>query len=162
MLANEVLGKDHFETRAIVETGLVPPLSCFITVVQITTTACTMGKGTNELRRGSSLSVMFTKKRKRLGLCLKDNVLESLRRDSSRDGSERIALTFVNRPILELSDVEKQRRSAGTRGIVFTHVIAAICGIVAVNWTRLLNLGEKIVWQMAKLYYETTDILSSS
>ncbi len=106
LFANKVLGKDPFETRAIVETEPVPPLSCFIDGVQIST-GCTMGKGNIKLRRGSSLSVTFTKKGKRLRLCLKDDVLGSLGRASSRDESRQAALTFVNRPILELFDVEE-------------------------------------------------------
>jgi hypothetical protein len=50
--------------------------------------------------------VAFIKKDGRFGLCLKDDVLGSLRRASSRDESKQIDLTFVNGPILELFDVE--------------------------------------------------------
>lgn len=48
----------------------------------------------------------FTKKGRRLRLCLKDDVLGSLRKASSRDESKQVDLTFVNGPILELFDVE--------------------------------------------------------
>ena len=98
LYANEVLGKDYFESRAIVETEPVPPGSCFVDGVQLAT-GCTMGKGNIELRKGDSLSVTFMKKDKVLRLCLRDDILESLKRLSSMEKSREAALALVDKPI---------------------------------------------------------------
>jgi formylmethanofuran dehydrogenase subunit E len=106
LFANEILGKDPFKTRAIVETDPVPPFSCIVDGIQIAT-GCTMGKGNIELRRGSSLSVTFVKGDKRLNLCLKDEILERLKRIPSEDESRKTALTLVDKPIQEFFDIEE-------------------------------------------------------
>ena len=106
LYANEVLGKDYFETRAIVEAEPVPPVSCFVDGVQLAT-GCTMGKGNIELRKGDSLSVTFMKKGKGLRLCLRDDILESLRRLSSMEQSKEVAMTLVDRPIQTFFKIEE-------------------------------------------------------
>jgi formylmethanofuran dehydrogenase subunit E len=106
LYANKVLGKDRFRLRAIVETEPLPPLSCFVDGVQVAT-GCTMGKRNIELRRGKSLSVTFTKGGERVRLILKDELLESLRKVSSKEESEHIALTLVDRSIRELFVLEE-------------------------------------------------------
>jgi len=106
LYANEILGKDHFRLRAIVETEPLPPLSCFVDGVQVAT-GCTMGKRNIELRKGKSLSVTFTKGGERVRLILKDELLESLRKVSSKEESEHIALTLVDRSIQELFVLEE-------------------------------------------------------
>ena len=106
LYANEVLGKDYFGTRAVVETELLPPVSCFVDGVQLAT-GCTMGKGNIELRKGDSLSVTFMKKGKVLRLCLRDDILESLRRLSSMEQSKEVAMTLVDRPIQTFFKIEE-------------------------------------------------------
>lgn len=106
LCANEVLGKHYFETRAIVETEPVPPLSCFADGVQLAT-GCTMGKGNIELRKGDSLSVTFMKEGKELRLCLRDDILESLKSLSSMEQSKEVALTLIDKPIQMLFIVKE-------------------------------------------------------
>jgi len=106
LFANEVLGKDYFGTKALVETELIPPFSCFVDGVQVAT-GCTMGKGNIELKKGDSISVTFTKDCQRLKLSLKSDVLETLRGISSKAESEKMALTLVNRPVQDLFNIEK-------------------------------------------------------
>ncbi len=106
LYANEVLGKDYFETRAVVETELVPPGSCFVDGVQLAT-GCTMGKGNIELRKGDSLSVTFMRKDKGIKLWLRDDILERLKRISSKAQSRQAALALVDQPIQEFFHVEE-------------------------------------------------------
>jgi formylmethanofuran dehydrogenase subunit E len=44
----ELTSKGHFDLRAVIETGTVPPLSCMIDGVQVAT-GCTLGKGNIEV-----------------------------------------------------------------------------------------------------------------
>ena len=106
LFANEVVGKEYFGVRAIVETEPIPPFSCFVDGIQIAS-GCTMGKGNVELKKGSSLSVTFTKGSERLRLCLKDDILGSLRRVSSMEESTRISLVLADKPIREIFNVEE-------------------------------------------------------
>ena len=106
LYANEILGEDHFRLRAVVKTEPFPPLSCFVDGVQVAT-GCTMGKRNIELRKGKSLSVTFTKGGERVRLILKEDLLESLRKVSSKEESEHIALTLVDRSIQELFVLEE-------------------------------------------------------
>ena len=106
LYANEVLGKDHFRTRAIVESELFPPFSCFVDGVQVTT-GCTMGKGNIELKNGHNLSVTFVRGSKRLKLSLRDEVLEGLKKIHSKEDSEKTALALIDRPLQELFQIEE-------------------------------------------------------
>jgi formylmethanofuran dehydrogenase subunit E len=106
LFANEVLGKDPFRTRAIIEAEPSPPCSCFVDGVQIAT-GCTMGKGNIELKKGDSLAVTFMKDCERLRLTLKNEVLESLKRAPSMEESQKIAVTLAKKPIRDLFDIGK-------------------------------------------------------
>ena len=108
LFANEVLGKDCFKTRAIIETEITPPCSCFVDGVQFAT-GCTMGKGNIELRRGSSLTVLFMKDDDHLTLCLKEDILKNLKGVSSRKESEKTILNFLSKPIQELFNIRRRR-----------------------------------------------------
>lgn len=107
LFANETLGKDYFETRAVVETEPTPPFSCFVDGIQFAT-GCTMGKGNIKLRKGRSLSVLFIKDDKKLELTLKDSVLKHLKGIFSKRESEKKALGFSDKPIQELFHVTEQ------------------------------------------------------
>jgi len=104
LFANEVLGRDPFKTRAVVETDLVPPCSCFVDGVQVAT-GCTMGKGNIKLKKGDSLSVTFMRGGEKLKLCLKEAVLESLRKISSMEEAKQTALALVDKPLREIFDI---------------------------------------------------------
>jgi len=104
LFANEVLGRDPFKTRAVVETDLVPPCSCFVDGVQVAT-GCTMGKGNIKLKKGDSLSVTFMRGGEKLKLCLKEAVLESLRKISSMEEAKQAALALVDKPLREIFDI---------------------------------------------------------
>jgi len=106
LFANEALGKDCFKTRATVKTEIVPPCSCFVDGVQVAT-GCTMGKGNIELKKEDSLSVMFMKDCKKLELCLRNDVFESLKRILSEEESEKTALSLANKSAQELFDIRE-------------------------------------------------------
>jgi len=106
LFANEILGKDHFRTRAIVESKLSPPFSCFVDGVQVTT-GCTMGKGNIKLKKGSALSVTFMKESERLRLSLRNDVLTTLKEVSTKEDSEKTALALASKPIQELFQIEE-------------------------------------------------------
>ncbi|MCW4020684.1 MAG: formylmethanofuran dehydrogenase subunit E family protein [Candidatus Bathyarchaeota archaeon] len=110
LFANKVLGKDHFKTRAVVETEPFPPCSCVVDGVQIAT-GCTLGKGNIELKKGDFLSVTFIKGNEKIKLCLKEDVLKRLRRSSSMEEAKRTALTLVDQPVHELFDIENNPAS---------------------------------------------------
>jgi len=106
LLANSLLGKDCFKTKAVVSTDPYPPNSCFVDGVQFVT-GCTMGKRNIILRKGKNTSVLFLKEGKKLRLKLKDNVLESIKRISSEEESRRESLKLSGRPVSELFEIEK-------------------------------------------------------
>lgn len=104
LFANEVLGKDCFKTRAIVETEPKPPYSCFVDGVQVAT-GCTMGKRNIKIKRGKSLSLIIIKDDKSVKMSLKEEVLESLKNMSFREAAEKKALEIINKPISDLFDI---------------------------------------------------------
>lgn len=104
-LANEMLGKHHFETSVVVETQPFPPCSCFVDGVQVAT-GCTMGKGNIRLEKGDQLMATFMKGDHRLRLMLKSNVLKDLLKVSSKKESTQAALKIIEVPARELFDIE--------------------------------------------------------
>jgi len=106
LYANKVLGKDCFRTNTIVETELNPPCSCFVDGIQFIT-GCTMGKRNVELRNGRFLSAIFIKDGKKLRLSLKSDILQSLKKPSSKKSSENIAMDLSKRHVQELFDIEE-------------------------------------------------------
>lgn len=105
LLANAVLGKNHFRTRAIVITDPSPPHSCFADGVQFVT-GCTMGKRNIKLMKGDGVSVLFLKEGKRLRLRLKNEVLNFARGVPFGEESRRAALSLLDKSIPELFEVE--------------------------------------------------------
>ena len=106
LYANEVLGRDPFGMKVIVETEPKPPPSCFVDGVQFTT-GCTMGKGNIELKSGEGLSAIFTRNGRKIKLNLKEELYESLRR-CSKDDLERIALDISKKPIYTIFNVKNE------------------------------------------------------
>jgi formylmethanofuran dehydrogenase subunit E len=104
LFANKVLGKDYFKTKAIVETELKPPCSCFVDGVQVAT-GCTMGKGNIKIKRGKSLSLVIIKDDKVVKMSLKKEILESLKNIPFEEEVERKALEIVNKPISDLFNI---------------------------------------------------------
>jgi len=107
--ANKILGRNPLETRAIVETEIKPPCSCFIDGIQFTT-GCTMGKANIELREKQCLSVVFFQNGSRLRLDLKSDVLERLKRITTRVESMRTALELSDQPIRALFVVDSKKQ----------------------------------------------------
>jgi len=104
--ANEILGKDYFETKAVITTDPSPPCSCFVDGIQVAT-GCSMGKGNIKLKRGRGLSVIFVKGNRKLELKLRDDLLNSLRNISSKEELERTALNLYSESISELFQKEE-------------------------------------------------------
>jgi len=106
ILANSLLGKDCFKTKAIVMTDPSPPNSCFVDGIQFTT-GCTMGKGNIKLKKGNGLCVLFLKEGKKLQLTLKKDVMDSIKDISSEEKSKEASLNLLNRSASELFEIEK-------------------------------------------------------
>ena len=101
LLANSLLGKDCFETTAVVATDPNPPHSCLVDGVQFVT-GCTMGKANIKIKRSKSLYVLFLKGGRKLKLELRRDVLDAIRNASSEKGSEKVALELLRKPAREL------------------------------------------------------------
>ena len=106
LLANSLLGKDCFETTAVVATDPNPPHSCFIDGVQFVT-GCTMGKGNIKIKRSKSIYALFLKGGRKLKLDLRRDILDIIRNASSEKGSEKVALELLRKPAHELFIVEE-------------------------------------------------------
>ncbi|MCJ7422912.1 formylmethanofuran dehydrogenase subunit E family protein [Candidatus Bathyarchaeota archaeon] len=106
LLANALLGKDYFKTKAIVMTNPSPPYSCFVDGVQFTT-GCTMGKDNIKLRKGKDVSVLFSKEDKKLRLELKKEILRSIESISSEEAAKDASLSLLSRSAYELFEVER-------------------------------------------------------
>ncbi len=106
LLANSLLGKDCFETTAVVATDPNPPHSCLVDGVQFVT-GCTMGKGNIKIKRSKSIYVLFSKGGRKLKLKLIRNVLGIIRNASSETDSEKVALELLKKPAHELFIIEK-------------------------------------------------------
>lgn len=106
LLANSLLGKDCFETTAVVATDPNPPHSCLVDGVQFVT-GCTMGKGNIKIKRSKSIYVLFSKGGRKLRLKLRRNVLGIIRNASSETDSEKVALELLKKPAHELFIIEK-------------------------------------------------------
>ena len=106
LIANSLLGKDCFKTRAVVMTNPLPPFSCFVDGVQFAT-GCTMGKGNIELRNGKQLSVVFSKKNKTLTLELKNDIWDYINSISSEKAAEQASLNLLKKSANELFEIEK-------------------------------------------------------
>lgn len=106
LLANSLLGKDCFETTAVVATDPNPPHSCFVDGVQFVT-GCTMGKGNIKIKRSKSIYVLFLKGGgRKLKLELRRDVLGTIRNSSSEKDSEKVALELSKKPAHELFIIE--------------------------------------------------------
>lgn len=105
LYAVEVLGKDPFETKAVIRTEPRPPRSCFVDGVQITT-GCTMGKGNIALKDGEGLSVLFSKGEKRLLLRVRADVLRATE-DVTAENMEEVALGLLERSVQSLFEIEE-------------------------------------------------------
>ena len=106
LLANSLLKKDYFKTKALVVTEPSPPNSCFIDGIQFVT-GCTMGKGNIKLKKGKDVSVLFSKEDRKLRLRLKKDILNYIKSISSEEASEQASLKLLNKPACELFDIEE-------------------------------------------------------
>lgn len=106
LLANSLLGKDCFETTAVVATDPNPPHSCLVDGVQFVT-GCTMGKGNIKIRRSKSIYVLFLKGDRKLKLELRSDILGFIRNASSERDSEKVALELLKKPAHELFMMEE-------------------------------------------------------
>ena len=58
-IANQMLGGDSFSKKAVVWTGTIPPVSCIIDGIQISS-GCTLGKGNISVNPDGIPKVQFT------------------------------------------------------------------------------------------------------
>ena len=89
---------------AIVDTGLVKPLSCIIDGIQFST-HCTLGKGNIEVRDKGIPKARFKRADKRFAVLLKDSWLKKLERETSKNNELELALQCYNTPDDELFEI---------------------------------------------------------
>jgi formylmethanofuran dehydrogenase subunit E len=78
LIANNRLGSDPFLKKAIVWTGLVPPISCIVDGIQISS-GCTYGKGTISVKNEGIAKVEFsTDDEKFIQISLKPDVKKEI------------------------------------------------------------------------------------
>ena len=105
LLANKVLGKDYFKSKAVIKTEPRTPYTCFIDGVQFTT-GCTMGKGNIKLEDSEGiLTVTFSKSDRSLKLTLRADVLERIK-GVPMEECERVAREILKIPVGELFNIE--------------------------------------------------------
>lgn len=74
LISNHFLGEDSFSKKAIVWTGLKPPISCIIDGIQLSS-GCTLGKGNIEVNNGNIPKVEFRGKTgSKLEILLKNEI----------------------------------------------------------------------------------------
>lgn len=101
LLANKLLGKDYFKTKAIITTKPKTPYTCFLDGIQFAT-GCTVGKGNIRLEKGEGiLTVLFIKDNKRLKLTLKADLLKKIEKISMEE-CEQVARDLQKTPIEDL------------------------------------------------------------
>ncbi len=94
-IAIRELGKNPFEMKALVKTGIGPPLSCLVDGIQFST-GCTLGKGNIEIEDEKKPEAVFTKDKGSVKLSLRKDVWDEIKdiseqemKDFSREMLER-------------------------------------------------------------------------
>lgn len=105
-LANELIGKGK-GLKALVETGLNPPLSCIIDGIQFTT-ACTLGKNNIKVIDENKAIAVFKRGNLRLKVKLKDEIREKITAEMKNNEVE-VAIFVYNSRNEELFDYELVR-----------------------------------------------------
>ncbi|KXB05144.1 hypothetical protein AKJ50_01730 [candidate division MSBL1 archaeon SCGC-AAA382A13] len=99
MIANNELGDDPFEKKAVVETGIGPPLSCIVDGVQFSS-GCTLGKGNLEIKDKGEPKVIFSAEEKSVSITLREKTWKKI------DNVEDEILEQVSREIFDASSNE--------------------------------------------------------
>lgn len=77
-IANKELGKDPFSKNAVIYTGTLPPISCIVDGVQISS-GCTLGKGNITIKNENFAKVEFSNKSgKKLTIELNEEIREEI------------------------------------------------------------------------------------
>ncbi|KYK25862.1 hypothetical protein AYK20_04210 [Thermoplasmatales archaeon SG8-52-1] len=78
LVANKKLGSDPFLKKAVVFTGTIPPLSCIVDGIQISS-GCTFGKGNIKVEnKGIAKADFFTNEGKKLQIILKPELKKEI------------------------------------------------------------------------------------
>ncbi len=93
-------GTGHFYKKAIVKTGLKPPISCIIDGIQFTS-GCTLGKGNIEVIDQQMPEVTFLKDNKQLTIKLKIKI------DTSNRDLEELAIEISKQSPQYLFEISK-------------------------------------------------------
>jgi formylmethanofuran dehydrogenase subunit E len=105
LYANRILGKNPFETKAVIETKLNPPWSCVADGVQFVT-GCTMGKGNIKLIEGDKISFIFMRESRKLKLSLREEIHQLLKLASSRNEMLETSLSLCELGSQDIFDIE--------------------------------------------------------
>ena len=95
------LGSEPFSYRILAHTGRVPPYSCSVDGVQLST-PCTMGNGCIEVTDHRLMALEAVKGDDVLRVALKNEVFDSIENDCSEEDQEEFALRIWEMPDDEL------------------------------------------------------------
>lgn len=93
-LANKLIGKGK-GLKAIVKTGLNPPLSCIIDGIQFTS-SCTLGKNNIKVVNRNKAIVVFKKGNLELKIKLKDEIRNKIDKEMKKEKEEEQSLFIYN------------------------------------------------------------------
>ena len=100
-IANEKLGKDPFNKKAQVWTGSVPPMSCVIDGIQMSS-GCTIGKGNLKLLSGKIPKALFLTND---GKQIEIHLLESIKNEIDKNVNEQNIISY-SEDLFKKSDKE--------------------------------------------------------
>ena len=107
-VVTQELGDTPFSYRITAHTGRVPPYSCSVDGVQLST-PCTTGNGCIEVTDNRLMALEAVRGDDVLRVTLKSEVFDSIENDCSEEDQEEFALRIWEMPDAELFTVSRER-----------------------------------------------------
>lgn len=105
-------GSAPFSVRIRAHTGRVPPYSCLVDGIQVST-QCTIGNGGLAVTDSRDMSIEAEKDGSLLRIALREDVLDSIERDCTEDNQETFACDIWTMPESALLKVERGSSAGG-------------------------------------------------
>lgn len=104
-IANQMLGKDPFSKKAVVQTGTTPPMSCIIDGIQMSS-GCTLGKGNISVNPDGVPKAQFTNNNgKQIKIDLRPDITEEIDTTVTEENIIDYSERLYQRPNQELFDI---------------------------------------------------------
>jgi formylmethanofuran dehydrogenase subunit E len=104
IIANDILGKDPFSKKVIVETDVSPPLSCIIDGIQLSS-GCTLGKGNIIVQDKGIPKALFSCNGKHVEIILKSNIQMDIKNNVTNDNMTSYSKKLYLKTDEELFDI---------------------------------------------------------